>query len=70
MRRVQARPNHPDDQVRSANHYRDDDQLTYRHLEPQPPSQRVEHATMLMAILYVRDYFLVIFQPKSAAMYA
>jgi hypothetical protein len=69
LRSVCAPPDHPD-QVRSAGNQRDGDQLAYRDLEPQQSSHRVEHAPMLMAILYVGDDFLVIFQPKSAAMYA
>jgi hypothetical protein len=48
---VSARPDETDDEVRSAKNHCDDDQLTYRHLKPQKPSQRAEHATMLMAIL-------------------
>src|SRR5687767_286104 len=58
---VHARPDGTDDQIRGANNQRGDGQLTYRHLEPQQPSQRAEHSTMLMAILAEAGHIFLIF---------
>src|ERR1700754_1153385 len=66
---VRARPEGPDDQVWSANDHSDDDTFTYRHLEPQQPSQRAEHPHYVNDDSRVHEYFLVIFQLKWAAMY-
>jgi hypothetical protein len=40
-----------DDQVRSAENQRDDDQFSYRHLKLQQSSQCAEHLAMLIGIL-------------------
>jgi hypothetical protein len=46
-----------------------DDQFTYRHLKPQQPSQRAEHAHYVNGDSWAGEHFLLIFQPKSRAMY-
>ncbi len=54
MFRVGARPDDPDDEVRGAEHERDDDQLTDTDSVAEHPSQRVEHGTPHPA--YTLDY--------------
>jgi hypothetical protein len=43
---------------------------TYRRLKPQQSSQRAEHARYVNGHSCAGEHFLLIFQPKWAAMYA
>ena len=54
---VRARPDGPDDQIWSANDHRDDDQFTYRHLDPNSRRSVPSTPTMLMAILAYTSTF-------------
>ena len=63
---VRARPDGTDDQIWSADNHRCDDQFTYRHLEPQQPSQRVERLRYVNGGSRVHEHFLVIFLKWAA----